>query len=616
MWAAFNGDLKIIFWFFKSYKIKVFLIFLFLLIYSVLETISIGAFYPLLNNALSIDGSETVVGGKVLGYIGLIVKKLPVEQEIVAASIFLLSMVLTSTFFGFFAESFATWYRYKLFADFLNRIYRKFLSNHYHFFLGKKQGDLLYIGMNASQSVGEMLLYFPRIGREFFRIMIISIFLLTISVKVTLAVFIVTLMFGGIIHYLSTKVIYPVAVNLQKAHSDITSVFSESMQGIRQIKILDNSGLWGGHFSRLTHRARMLSTKNVVASYIPSRLIIIMAAFAIGLSVVYVKLRFPQELNAFLPIIGVYILALQRLMPSISSIGHHWMGLKGLAPRLSVTHNTLIDESFTVEDGKKEFTGLQSEIRFEDVSFSYPSRRHVLRNINIGICKNQTVAIVGESGCGKSTLADLLVRLYEPETGRILINGVNYREFIYSSWIKHIALVSQDTFIFHTTVLENISMGKPDATEEGIVNAAKIAHAHQFIMDLPDKYNTILGDRGIKLSGGQRQRIAIARTVIRNPDILILDEATNSLDNISDKIVRRALKEAMKDRTTIIIAHRLSTIEHADKIILMRKGEVVEQGTHGELLGARGYYYSLYWKQKGLSSDWASQEGESTDVQE
>lgn len=596
-----NNEYKIIFWFLKPYRLRVILIFLFLFIYTILETVSIGAFYPLLNNVLSISSTPMNSGGKILEFLNFIVKRLPIAEGTIAASVFLLCLVVGSTLFGFFAESFATWYRYKLFSDFLNKVYHKLLNNQYRFFLEKKQGDLLYIGMNASQSVGEMLLYFPKVGVEFFRLLTLTIFLLTISLKITLTVFGFMSLFGLMVHYLSVKAIYPIAVNLQNVQSEVTAVFSESIAGIKLIKIIDNFKFWYNRFRDQTHKTRMLLTRNVVYGYIPVRLILIIGVSSIVVSIIYVRQHSPEQLTSFLPIIAIYVLALQRLMPSISSIGKYWMGLKELSPRLETTYKVLTDSEYLIEDGKKNFSGLKNDIRLENISFSYPTKEDILKNVTITILKEQTIAIVGESGAGKSTMADLLVRLYEPESGKILVDGVNYLEFSQSSWLRHIGMVTQDTFIFNASVKENIRMGKPDATDDEVVEAAKNAHAHQFIMELPEHYKTVVGDRGIKLSGGQRQRIAIARAIIRNPDILILDEATSSLDNISEKIVQKALQEAMKNKTTIIIAHRLSTIEYADRIIVMKNGEVIEDGIHEGLLQQQGYYYNLYRKQKESS---------------
>lgn len=306
----------------------------------------------------------------------------------------------------------------------------------------------------------------------------------------------------------------------------------------------------------------------------------------------------PSEFSQLLPIVVVYMGALIKLMPSLSNISHYWMGLKGLGPRLRITFETLVDEKYIENDGKEEFCGFNKDIRFDNVAFSYSTRRNVLTGINIEIQKNKETAIIGESGSGKSTLADLLARLYTPTYGSILIDGNDYLQFSMESWLKRVGMVCQDTFIFHASVRDNITLGRTGVSSREIENAARTADADQFIKDLPNGYDTILGERGVMISGGQRQRIAIARALICKPELLILDEATSSLDNISEKRVQEAIKEARKDQTTIIIAHRLTTVRNADKIIVLDNGKVVEEGRHEELLNRKGYYYNLYRKQK------------------
>ena len=591
-------DLKIIFSFLSPYKFQVTLIFLFLFIYSILETVSIGSFYPLINNALSGNKIDAAGGGKVLNLINRLVELLPIKESIVAAGVFLLVMVIGSNLFGFFAESFATWYRYKLFADFLDKVYYKILNNQYRYFIEKKQGDLLYIGMNASQAVGEMLLYFPKIGIELFRILTITALLFTVSEKITILAYGIISLFGLIVHYLSTKIIHPVAVDLQDAQSEITAVFSESIAGIRQIQTFNTFRYWLRRFMIQTDRGRFLSTKNMIFGIIPLKLIQILGVSSVVLAIIIIKLGNPNQFKMFLPIIGIYVVALQKLMPSVANIGHHWMGLKGLMPRLKTTHDTLIDRNYLIQEGKIDRLDFKERIELENVSFSFSPEKTILKDLCLKIPKGKTIAIVGESGSGKSTLADIILQLHKPKKGRLVVDDVNYTEFTLSEWRKHIGMVNQEAFIFHASAKENIKMGKEDATDAEIIQAAKIANADEFISKLSAGYDTVLGDRGVKLSGGQRQRIAIARAVIRNPQILILDEATSALDNISEKIVQEALKNAGKNRTNIIIAHRLSTIEHADKIVVLDNGTIVEEGSHQDLMMQKGHYFQLYQSQK------------------
>jgi ABC-type multidrug transport system fused ATPase/permease subunit len=290
-----------------------------------------------------------------------------------------------------------------------------------------------------------------------------------------------------------------------------------------------------------------------------------------------------------------FLFVLFRMVPAIQELNGNSATLSALQGSIDNIQNLLRTEDKPyLQNGYRQFDGLQSAIAIKAVDFGYDPAVPILRNITVTIEKGTTVALVGSSGAGKSTLADLIARFYDPTQGEILFDGIDLREYDIASVRRRMAIVSQDTFIFNASVRDNIAYGSPEATDEEIWRAAELANAKDFIQEMPEGFNTVLGDRGVRLSGGQRQRIAIARALLRNPEILILDEATSALDSVSERLIQESLEKLAVGRTVIAIAHRLSTIINADRVIVLDHGKIVEQGTYSGLLQEKSFLWRYH----------------------
>lgn len=287
------------------------------------------------------------------------------------------------------------------------------------------------------------------------------------------------------------------------------------------------------------------------------------------------------------------LVALYMMFSPVKRLGEAYNSLQ--EARASIERIDALQDAEPEEKGSVLLDGFKKAVKFENVSFIFPGNSTpVLNDVNLEIRHGEVVAIVGRSGVGKSTLVDLIPKFHVPSSGKVTIDGIDIRDIDLHSLRQQIGIVSQDVILFNDTVRENIAFGKSGVPETDIVEAARMAYADEFVQQLPEKYNTLIGDRGLKLSGGQRQRIAIARAILKNPPILILDEATSSLDSLSEAIVQNALEELMKGRTTIVIAHRLSTIKHADRILIIEKGKVEDAGNHEDLIARNVTYRELY----------------------
>ncbi|MHA1984200.1 MAG: ABC transporter ATP-binding protein [Candidatus Hodarchaeales archaeon] len=375
----------------------------------------------------------------------------------------------------------------------------------------------------------------------------------------------------------------------------LNAQLSNNLTGVATIKSFTNEEYEKERIGQSSQEYREANNRTILLSsaFVP----LIRMFIVVGFTVMLILGGF-QALNGFLAIslYSVMIFLIQRLLWPLTSLGEVLdQYQRAMASTRRITG--LLETKVKIVSGheKIETKEYRGEISFQGIDFSYKGRVPVFNNFNVTIQPGETVAFVGSTGAGKSTLVKLLLRFYDPNNGNIKLDNVNIKDFNLQDYRSLVGLVNQDTFLIDGTVKENIAYGLPNESMETIIESAKIAEIHEFVESLPNKYDTLVGERGQKLSGGQRQRIAIARAVLKNPPIMVLDEATSSVDNETEAAIQRSLEKLIIGRTTIIIAHRLSTIRNADRIFLLENGQITEQGKHNELVELNGQY-SLLWK--------------------
>jgi len=381
----------------------------------------------------------------------------------------------------------------------------------------------------------------------------------------------------------------------QLQSGDLTQIMIESFTGHRVIKAYGLESVVAGQFHSTARKSIGDYMRMVRAAEIPGPLIEFFGSCGVALVLVYLILQAKSHPGTqpsstdFIQLIGS-VFIIYAPMKNLTRLQNQVIQARASSERVFAL---LATKNAVPEPASPRPLKSGEEIYFDNVSFAY-GKKTVLNDINLHIKPGQLVALVGASGAGKTTLSNLLLRFYDPQNGAVRIGGVDIREASTADLRKQIAVVAQETILFNETIRRNIELGRPGATDEEIIAAAKHAHAHQFIMEKPGGYNTVIGEKGVLLSGGQRQRIAIARAVLKNAPILILDEATNALDTESERAVQSALDQLMKGRTTLCIAHRFSTILHADLIVVMEQGRIIETGRHDDLMNHGGVYQKLY----------------------
>jgi len=515
-------------------------------------------------------------------------------QLITWAPVMIIGLFLVRGLAEYMAHYCINWVGNRVVLDLRNIMFRKLLELPTPYYNDHPTGNLISkLTFDVTQVTTAATNVLTALFKDALSIVGLLAWMLWLNWQLTLFSMLMTPVIVAVVRIVSIR-LRNTSRDVQRGMGEMTQVLQEAIEGQKVVKLFGGQAYESERFDHEANSVRRYLMKQTTAAAASVPIVQLIAAVALAAIIFIATLQSGAEqvtVGAFVSFVGA-MLMLTAPLKRLTSVNEPLQ--RGLAAAESVF--ALLDESAEPDQGRVSIPRARGEIRFENVSFSYSSgRRLTLDSINLTIAPGETVALVGASGAGKTTLVHLVPRFYHPTRGRILLDGHDLEALTLASLRANIALVSQDVVLFNDTVAANIAYGAmKGAAESDIIAAAKAAHAMEFIQQMPNGLATLIGEKGVRLSGGQRQRLAIARALLKNAPVLVLDEATSSLDSESEQHVQAALETLMQGRTTIVIAHRLSTVEHADRIIVLDKGRIVETGTHRQLLEHGGVYARLY----------------------
>ena len=557
---------------------------------SFFEGLGISLFIPLLQSVVQ-TSSSVASSNFFVDFLNRIFINVSTNNRFVIISVCILGSIIFKSCLFYGNSVLFGWLNARIGHRLRSGIFQQFLDVSYSFLENNESGKLMNTLASETWRTGQALSTLIGLIITSFTVAIYTILLLLISWQLTLLVFILIMLVSLGIR-LVTRPVKHLGARAVEANSALAKQMWEGYAGMKVIRAFGREAYEQKLFDAASNKVANTFLKLDIISGMVQPISEVFSAVILVLVLVVALL---QDRNS-LPNLLTFIFILYRLQPRVHQLDSARISLLALASSVDEVMSLLdCSDKPYIRSGCIPFKSLAKGIYFESVSFRYnPQDKLAIQDISICIPRGKTTAIVGPSGAGKSTIIGLICRFYDPCSGEIYIDSCPLKELNLTDWRNQIAIVSQDVYMFSTTVLDNIAYGRLDATKKEIIAAAKLANAHEFVSQLPQGYDTKVGDRGIRLSGGQRQRIALARAIVRNPEILILDEATNALDSIAEHLIQEALNTLSQDRTVIVIAHRLSTIEQADQIVVLDEGRVMEQGNLQQLLEINGLFAQLY----------------------
>lgn len=600
-----KGNFSRILTYVRPYWLDVVLNLVFNLVTIFFSLFSFALVVPFLNLLFQTDAIEAVAKPEfsltsdyLLDYLNYFMSNLIIEEGHTYALVFICLVLLVAFFFRNFGRFFACFFmanvRVGAVHDLRRDVYNKILILPLSFYGKQKKGDVMArITTDVQEVEVSILNYLEMLIKDPLTIIFYFAFMVSLSPKLTLFVLVILPIAGLLIGKVG-KMLKKESKEGQTKLAGIISTVEETISGLRIIKAFNAIRYSGEKFEeqnsdytkvlRGIHRKRDMSSP--MSEFLSAIVVIIVLWFG-G------RLILAGGSNITAADFVSYVVVFSQIISPAKSFSNGYYNVqKGIASAERIFEILDAEEVITEKDNALSIKQFNDSIEYNNVYFRY-GKDDVLKGINLKVEKGKLIALVGESGGGKSTLADLLPRFYDVCEGNITLDGHDIRDYKISDLRGLMGIVTQESILFNDTVFNNIAFGMDNVSREAVIEAAKIANAHEFIMGLEKGYDTIIGDRGMNLSGGQRQRLSIARAVLKNPPILILDEATSSLDTESERLVQEALAKVMEQRTSIVIAHRLSTIQYADEIVVLQKGQIIERGKHDELIALGGVYKKL-----------------------
>jgi subfamily B ATP-binding cassette protein MsbA len=582
-----NRDLQLLIKYITPYRAQLLLISLFAIIGAFFEAINLGSLVPL----IQMLSSPEPPGGILWSSLNSLFTAVGIELNFKSLLCLIAVLFIIGQVILFHKKRLQVQLWFQMSADLKRTILEKIFHADIRYMHSQRAGQINDILTRESESAAMSIYAVTEIMTYIFFIIVYSIMLLYISVQITaicIVIATITLLFLNRLILRSKEF----GVSAVESSMRLNAFVSERLNLVKLIKIFSTEGPEEHKFKIVTDQ---YAQKNIafMLNGIRIETLFQVIIFFIAIVILYVS---TYVYNMDLALILVFIFILVRLTDPLRQLNAQRHQLTGEIASLEKIDALIsqTSEAQTIRSGTKIFNGFSDSIEYRGVGFSYVPDIKTLDDVSFQIRKNEMVALVGASGGGKSTIVDLLIRLIEPENGRILIDNYDIKDYEIGSYHAKIGFVSQDSFLFSDTILNNICYGQGNCSSERAIISAKIAHAHDFITSLPEGYETVLGEHGTKISGGQKQRIALARALYRDPEILVLDEATSALDSESEKVIQDSIAEIRHRYTIIAIAHRLSTIEKSDNIFVIDNGRVVETGKHKDLVAARGVYSRFY----------------------